>query len=105
MSELNIEMRNGTVAIQEAKGDEVSAGGIILADPEASKGSLRMGKILGVGPGEYMQGHFVANTLKPGDEVVFDFGHCAPITIDAEKILMCSMVDVLAIVKKAPTED
>lgn len=97
---MHLKMRNGNVAIAvQDTGMGQSSGGIFL--PQTSKpGNLRIGKIVEAGPGELVQGQFVKPDLDKGDEVVFDASHAEPLSVNAETVWICNMVDVIASIKK-----
>lgn len=108
-----IKMRNGNVAIEQLAADERSSGGIYIPTTAIKIGNLRMGRIVETGPGELVQGQFVAMDINKGDEVIFDISRSEALEVEGKKLVICNMVDIIAtisakhlsVVPKSPVSD
>lgn len=96
---MHLRLRNGNVAIELLEPEAQTPGGIFIPQT-VRQGVLQYGKIVAAGPGELIQGQFVENDLKKGDEVIFDSSHSEPVKIDGQTTYICNMVDVVATVRK-----
>jgi chaperonin GroES len=94
-----LKLRNGNVAIELLEPESKTPGGIFIPQT-VRQGILQYGKIVAAGPGELVQGQFIENDLKKGDEVIFDSSHSEPVKVDGKMNYICNMVDVVATVKK-----
>lgn len=92
-----LKLRNGYLAIEQLGPDEKTSGGIIIPTT-IRQGTLRFGKVIEVGPGELVQGQFVKMDVEKGNEVIFDMSRTAPIQIDGKDLVICNMVDIIAVV-------
>ena len=92
-----MKLRNGNVAIEEAAADEKSEGGLYIPKTVSQKGNLRFGKVIDVGPGEYVQGFYVPMDIEKGNQVIFDISRTEPIEVDGKKLIICNMVNVIAV--------
>jgi co-chaperonin GroES (HSP10) len=93
-----IKMRNGNIALEELASDERTSGGIYIPTTAARIGTLRHGRVVEVGPGELVQGQFVAVDFEKGQEVIFDVSRSETIEVDGKKLTICNMVDIIATV-------
>jgi len=93
-----IKMRNGNVALEILAADQRSAGGLYIPPTALQRGNLRHGRIVEVGPGEYVGGSFVDPKLEKGEEVIFDVSHSETIEVEGKKLTICNMVDIVATV-------
>jgi Co-chaperonin GroES (HSP10) len=88
------------IVIVEAEVEEVSKGGILIADVgEAQK--VRWGRVLKVGPGRVEDGTFVPTTVRVGDRVMFGKYASAgePIKIGVKEYRLFREGDLFARVK------
>ena len=92
-----LKLRNGNIAIEENAADEKSEGGLYIPKTVSQRGNLRFGKVLEVGPGELVQGIFVPMDIEKGNQVIFDASRTEPIEVDGKKIIICNMVNVIAV--------
>lgn len=93
-----IKMRNGNVAIEQLAANTKTTGGIYIPTTAVQRGSLRLGKIVEIGPGELIQGQFVSPDLEKGQDVIFDVSRSEEIEVDGKKLTICNMVDIIAVV-------
>lgn len=94
-----LKLRNGNVAIELLEPDTMTSGGIFIPQ-NIRRGILQYGKVVAAGPGELIQGKFIENDLKKGDEVIFDSSHSEPVQVDGKTNYICNMVDVVGVINK-----
>jgi chaperonin GroES len=76
-----------------------NAFGIILPGAD-KKEKAEQGVVLTVGPGSYIDGKFVATTIKAGDVVAFSKYGFDDITLDGEELYLIKEENILAIINK-----
>lgn len=98
-----IKMRNGNVALEEIAANDKTTGGIYIPTTVTQRGNLRYGKVIEAGPGELVQGQFVNTDLEKGQEVIFDISRSETVEVEGRKLIICNMVDIIAMVNKKET--
>lgn len=96
---MSIKMRNGNLALEELVENERTSGGIFIPKTAEKTSPLRIGRVVEVGPGELVQGVFTKPELEKGQEVIFDYTRTLPIEIEGKKLLICNMLDIIAVVQ------
>jgi chaperonin GroES len=87
------------VVIKQSEAEEKTAGGIIL--PDAAKEKPQIGKVLAVGPGQWLEnGKRGKMSLKKGDEVIYAKYIGSEVEIDGEKFVVLRESDILGIIEK-----
>ena len=76
-----------------------NAFGIILPGSD-KKEKAEQGVVLAIGPGSYIDGKFVATTIKAGDVVSFSKYGFDDITMDGEELYLIKEENILAIINK-----
>ena len=89
---------NDGVLIREAKPEEKTEAGIIMA--KATPKRRRNGIVLAVGQGHRLQnGGFTPLSVKAGDKVVFNYANGNDIEVDGEELNMCRELDIVGVVE------
>ena len=73
--------------------------GIILPDSD-KKEKAEQGKVLAVGPGSFVEGKFIAMSVKVGDVVAFSKYGYDDITVDGEELYVIKEENILAVIRK-----
>lgn len=73
--------------------------GIILPSSD-KKEKAEQGVVLAIGPGSYIDGKFVATSIKAGDVVAFSKYGFDDITVDGEELYLIKEENILAIINK-----
>ena len=85
------------VVVRRLKGEEKTAGGIII--PETAKEKPMEGEVISVGAGaRNEQGQIVALDVKAGDRVLFGKWSGTEVTIDGEELLIMKESDIMGVV-------
>ena len=85
------------VVLRPLEAEEVTAGGIVLAD--AAQEKPRQGKVLSVGDGRLNQdGSRSQHEVTEGDRVLYSQYSGTEVAVDGESLLIMSESDILAIV-------
>ena len=85
------------VVVRRLKGEEKTAGGIII--PETAKEKPMEGEVISVGAGaRNEQGQVVALDVKAGDRVLFGKWSGTEVTINGEELLIMKESDIMGVV-------
>ncbi|GBQ53207.1 molecular chaperone GroES [Novacetimonas hansenii NRIC 0243] len=85
------------MVVRRLKGEEKTAGGIII--PETAKEKPMEGEVISVGAGaRNEQGQIVALDVKAGDRVLFGKWSGTEVTIDGEELLIMKESDIMGVV-------
>ncbi|AZV39723.1 co-chaperone GroES [Komagataeibacter xylinus] len=85
------------VVVRRLKGEEKTAGGIII--PETAKEKPMEGEVISVGAGaRNEQGQIVALDVKAGDRVLFGKWSGTEVTINGEELLIMKESDIMGVV-------
>jgi chaperonin GroES len=68
--------------------------------PETAEKKTQRGTVLGIGPGDWEHGHFLATSVKVGAKVWFALYAGHELEIDGEKFLAMQERDILAVEKE-----
>lgn len=95
---MNIEPLGNRVLISEIeeKSETKTASGIYLPEQSQKSTSLKKGKVVAVGKGEYDDGVLVPMRVKKGDTVLFGWGE--KIEIDSKEYTLVKESDISAII-------
>ena len=85
------------VLIKMIESEETTKSGIILSP--ASKERPQIAEVLGVGPGEVVDGKTVEMKVKKGDKVIVNKYSGTEIKYDGQEMIIVKQADVLAVVE------
>jgi chaperonin GroES len=98
MAKTKIQPLFDNVLIKPVEQEEVTAGGIVLA--ETAKEKPQMGVIMAVGEGGYDEkGNLVKMTIKVGQKVMYKKWGGNEIKVDGKEWMIVEQKDILAIVE------
>jgi chaperonin GroES len=96
---MNVKPLGNNVVIEKIKGSDKLKSGLYI--PETVKETSQIGKVISVGPGEYVDGVRVPMDLKAGHMVLFNKYAGSEFGLEDKKFIVMKQSDIFAIL----TED
>lgn len=90
---MNLRPIQDKVVVKQREADSVSPGGIVIAGKQQKP---MKGDVVAVGPGRYIGDHFIENTLKVGDVVLFGKNAGEEVEVDDDTFVVIREREILA---------